>query len=202
MRIRRIRADWLHVPIAEEKQHTTDFGRIAAFDSTLVRVETEGGLVGFGEAKAAVGSAGTSAALVTCIEQELAPRIVGGDAGSVLAHWRIMRAAVRNIGWPGLAACAVSAVDVALWDLKARLAGLPLAGLLGGSRETVPVYGSGGFTTYDDAQLRQQLGGWAEAGCRWVKMKVGTEPARGLVVGGGASGSGASAGSERSAKRS
>jgi L-alanine-DL-glutamate epimerase-like enolase superfamily enzyme len=59
MRIRRIRADWLHVPIPEERQHTTDFGRIAAFDSTLVRVETEGGLTGFGETKAAVGSAGT-----------------------------------------------------------------------------------------------------------------------------------------------
>ena len=54
MKIRRIRADWLHVPIPEDRQHTTDFGRIAAFDSTLVRVETEGGLTGFGEAKAAV----------------------------------------------------------------------------------------------------------------------------------------------------
>ncbi|HEX2478873.1 MAG TPA: hypothetical protein VHK45_06300, partial [Geminicoccaceae bacterium] len=66
MRIRSVRAVWLHVPIPPDRQHTTDFGRIDAFDSTLVRIETEDGPVGFGEAKAAVGSAGTNAALRAC----------------------------------------------------------------------------------------------------------------------------------------
>ena len=81
------------------------------------------------------------------------------------------------MGREGLAANAISAVDVALWDLKARLLGLPLAMLLGRYREAVPIYGSGGFTTYSDDQLRSQLSGWVERdSCRWVKMKVGSEP--------------------------
>ncbi len=90
MKIRSISATWLHVPIADAQQHTSDFGRTTSFDSTLVRIETEGGLVGFGEAKAAVGSAGTNAALVTCIEQELAPLIVGEDACDISRLWDVM----------------------------------------------------------------------------------------------------------------
>jgi L-alanine-DL-glutamate epimerase-like enolase superfamily enzyme len=87
-----------------------------------------------------------------------------------------MNAACRNIGRPGIAASAISAIDVALWDLKARHLDLPLASLLGCARKTVPVYGSGGFTSYDVARLTSQLAGWAEQGCRWVKMKIGRHP--------------------------
>ena len=76
-----------------------------------------------------------------------------------------MNAAIRNAGRPGIASCAVSAVDIALWDLKAKLFRVPLATLLGPARDTVPVYGSGGFTSYDDARLKEQLGGWAAEGC-------------------------------------
>ena len=90
MRIRSVRATWLHVPIPPDKQHTTDFGRIDAFDSTLVQIETEGGPTGYGEAKAAVGSAGTNAALCTCIEQELAPLIIGQDARDISRLWDVM----------------------------------------------------------------------------------------------------------------
>jgi L-alanine-DL-glutamate epimerase-like enolase superfamily enzyme len=89
MTIKRIAADWLHVPIPEERRHTTDFGRIDAFDSTLVRVETEGGLTGFGEAKAAVGSVGTNVALTSCIEQELAPLLLGEDARDISRLWDV-----------------------------------------------------------------------------------------------------------------
>ena len=73
---------------------------------------------------------------------------------------------------------AIAAVDNALWDLKAKLLGLPLVTLLGAVRESVPVYGSGGFTSYTDTQLREQLGGWVGAGIARVKMKVGREPGR------------------------
>ena len=85
-----------------------------------------------------------------------------------------MRKAQRNYGMEGIGATALSAVDMALWDLKARLLGQPLCKLLGTVRETAPVYGSGGFTRYDDTQLRRQLGGWVEQGIPRVKMKIGT----------------------------
>jgi L-alanine-DL-glutamate epimerase-like enolase superfamily enzyme len=89
---------------------------------------------------------------------------------------------VRNLGWRGVAACAISALDTALWDLKARLLDVPLVRLLGRARYAVPIYGSGGFTSYDDARLAAQLGGWVhEDGCRWVKMKIGSEPRRDLT---------------------
>jgi L-alanine-DL-glutamate epimerase-like enolase superfamily enzyme len=81
---------------------------------------------------------------------------------------------VRNIGRPGVAATAISAVDIALWDLKARLLGQSLAGLLGPARQDVPVYGSGGFTSYDDTRTRQQLSEWVEKErIPRVKIKIG-----------------------------
>lgn len=85
---------------------------------------------------------------------------------------------IRNLGEMGIAMMAVAAIDNALWDLCARLAGLPLVSLLGQVRTSIPVYGSGGFTTYTDKQLSDQLGGWAEKGFANVKMKIGTHPDR------------------------
>ena len=85
---------------------------------------------------------------------------------------------IRNIGRDGVAATAISAVDVALWDLKGKLLGSSLANLLGAARDRMPIYGSGGFTSYSTEELQEQLGGWAAAGIRWVKMKVGREPDR------------------------
>src|SRR5206468_2477348 len=78
---------------------------------------------------------------------------------------------------PGIASHAIAAVDTALWDLKARLLGLPLLALLGPVRDGIPVYGSGGFTSYSIERLQTQLAGWARAGITKVKMKVGTNPA-------------------------
>jgi L-alanine-DL-glutamate epimerase-like enolase superfamily enzyme len=89
-----------------------------------------------------------------------------------------MGAAVRNAGRPGIAFCALSAVDLALWDLRARLHGLPLVSLLPAARDRVPVYGSGGFCSYDDEQLRDQLAGWVGRGISRVKIKLGREPER------------------------
>lgn len=121
-------------------------------------------------------SDGTNA---TFINETLAPMLADRDAFDLPGALQAMRHRVRNIGRAGLAATAISAVDAALWDLKARLLDIPLAKLLGCVRSTVPVYGSGGFTSYDDRQLCDQLAGWVEKeGCRWVKMKVGTDPER------------------------
>ncbi len=148
-------------------------GTIAWKETTLVVVHAEAAGargVGYTYSKA------TNAALV---RDKLAGLVCGLDAFDVPAALALMRRQVRNLGRAGLAATAISAVDAALWDLKAKLLGLPLAKLLGMARDRVPVYGSGGFTSYDDATLQAQLAGWVEReGCRWVKMKVGSDPDR------------------------
>lgn len=110
------------------------------------------------------------------IERRLRAAVEGADAMAVGAVWDTMVASVRNVGRPGIAATAISAVDAAIWDLKARLLELPLVRLLGGARSSVPVYGSGGFTSYSLDELQRQLSHWTEAGIRQVKMKVGRSP--------------------------
>jgi L-alanine-DL-glutamate epimerase-like enolase superfamily enzyme len=115
-----------------------------------------------------------SAASATVIEHELAPVVRGRPALDVTGSSEAMIRAVRNVTRPGVAGYAISAVDVALWDLKAKLLGLPLYRLLGAARDAVPVYGSGGFTTYHDDQLRTQLTHWVtEQAIPRVKIKIG-----------------------------
>jgi L-alanine-DL-glutamate epimerase-like enolase superfamily enzyme len=147
-------------------------GTLKWSSTTLVLIEVSaGGQSGLGFSYAA----GAAAALV---KKLLCDAVVGVDALSPPAAWQRMRSAVRNIGYPGVASSAISAVDIALWDLKARLLDVPLSSLLGRVRDTVPVYGSGGFTSYTDAQLERQLAGWVEQGISSVKMKVGSDPDR------------------------
>ena len=104
----------------------------------------------------------------------LAGVVQGRDVMNVAGCYEAMCRAVRNVGREGIAATAISAVDIALWDLKARLLEVPLAALAGQVRTDVPVYGSGGFTSYDNATLRRQLTGWAESlEIPRVKIKIG-----------------------------
>jgi L-alanine-DL-glutamate epimerase-like enolase superfamily enzyme len=110
------------------------------------------------------------------IESTLARTVAGRDALAPPAAWAAMQAAVRNAGRQGLCSMAIAAVDVALWELKARLLDLPLCDALPRFRESVPVYGSGGFTSYSEQRLREQLAGWVERGISRVKMKVGRNP--------------------------
>ena len=113
------------------------------------------------------------------IEGPLARAVVGLDAYGAATAWGKMSEALRNIGRPGLGWEALSAVDVAIWDLAGRSAGLPVAALLGAAAAgPVRAYGSGGFTSYDDEALADQLGGWADDGFEAVKMKVGRDPAQ------------------------
>ena len=108
------------------------------------------------------------------ITDVLAGVVVGRSALDVPGAAEAMTRAVRNIGRPGIAATAISAVDIALWDLKARLLGCPLTRLLGQAHDKVPVYGSGGFTSYDEGQTRKQLAGWVEKDhIPRVKIKIG-----------------------------
>jgi L-alanine-DL-glutamate epimerase-like enolase superfamily enzyme len=104
--------------------------------------------------------------------------LIGENAFDIpLLHARMLRE-VRNDGNVGIGAMAISALDIALWDLKARLLGCSVLDLLGAAALSVTAYGSGGFTSYSDQQLEKQLSGWVEAGIRSVKMKIGSEPGR------------------------
>ena len=116
------------------------------------------------------------AASAQLIHHTLSALLEGKDALASHARYHDMCAALRNAGRPGIGAMAISALDAALWDAKAKLLGVPLATLLGAARDGIPVYGSGGFTSYTLERLEAQLGGWAAEGMRLVKMKVGRDP--------------------------
>ena len=141
-----------------------------AWDKTvLVLVEAKAGAcTGLGYTYADVATA--------LIRETLAGVILTMNAFSVPAAWAAMVRAVRNLGRQGIASMAIAAVDIALWDLKARLLDLPLVTLLGAAHRGARVYGSGGFTSYAVARLQKQLAGWAAQGIPRVKMKVGTQP--------------------------
>ena len=142
--------------------------------TTMVLVEAHAGdRVGLGYT---YGDAATGA----LVRDTLAEVVEGRDALAVTASWQALGRACRNLGRPGLVSMAIASVDTALWDLKARLLELPLATLLDAAHEAVPIYGSGGFTSYPDARLAKQLSGWVEQGIPRVKMKVGREPDRDL----------------------
>ncbi|WP_333776958.1 enolase C-terminal domain-like protein [Streptomyces sp. IBSBF 3136] len=143
------------------------------WDSTtmvLVRVHA-GGRTGLGYTYGDV-------SVASFIESQLADVVRGRSAASPPRLWELMGRQIRNAGRPGAGAMAVSAVDVALWDLKARLLDLPLIHLLPSCHDRVPVYGSGGFTNYSLDRLTDQLGGWVEQGIPRVKLKTSRNPER------------------------
>jgi L-alanine-DL-glutamate epimerase-like enolase superfamily enzyme len=117
-------------------------------------------------------------AIAELVRSTLSPVVERMDALAPPRAWAAMQGEVRNIGRQGLVAMAISAVDIALWDLRAKLLGVSLADSLGRFHESIPAYGSGGFTSYSDAELTEQLRDWVERGCRRVKIKVGREPER------------------------
>jgi L-alanine-DL-glutamate epimerase-like enolase superfamily enzyme len=185
MRIARVEASWVRVPIAAGRQHRSDFGQVSTFDAAIVRIETEGGLVGWGEGKNAAGSAGTYAALVHLINREVGPLIVGRDARDIGPIWDMLYNGVRHqaaaaaghvmpqLARRGLTMAAISAVDIALWDILGKSLGVPLWRLLGGRKaERLPAYASGGWAPAD--AIGAQLAGYvAEGGFSAVKMRVG-----------------------------
>jgi L-alanine-DL-glutamate epimerase-like enolase superfamily enzyme len=138
--------------------------------TTLVVVQlTAGNVTGLGYTYAH-----TSVAAI--VEHVLADVVVGHDVADIESCYDAMLRAIRNLGRQGIVATAVAAVDIALWDAKAKLFDVPLLSLLGAARPSIPVYGSGGFTSYSIDQLQRQLGEWAADGITAVKMKIGRDP--------------------------
>ncbi len=147
-------------------------GTLAWDETTIVVVHAHAGN------ETGLGYTYADLATAKLIESKLADLVRGLDAAAPRRAWAAMVKAIRNLGRPGIASMAISAVDVALWDLHARLLDTPLCTLLGDAHECVPVYGSGGFTNYSDRQLQSQLAGWISEGIPRVKMKIGADPSK------------------------
>ena len=185
MKIKSVTARWLHVPIPEAQRHRSDFGLVSSFDMTLVRIETDNGMVGHGEAKATVASAGDNQALALMIERELGPMLIGQDFRDITRHWETMYSGVRAhyalerghvfpvLGRRGITISAISGIDIALWDLLGQSLDAPVWRLLGGRRhERMPAYASGGWAPAET--IGEQLQSYIDrGGFNAVKMRVG-----------------------------
>ncbi len=142
--------------------------------TTLVIVQSHaGGQVGLGYTYA-------DSSTAELIRSKLANVVKGREAFDTAGSWDAMVRSIRNLGRPGISSMAISAVDTSLWDLKAKLLNLPLVNLFGQVHDSVAIYGSGGFTSYSNKQLAEQLSGWAEQGISRVKMKIGRDAAADL----------------------
>ncbi len=185
MRIKSAQAWWVRIPIAASRQHRSDFGTLRTFDAAILRIETDDGLVGWGEGKNAAGSAGTYAALVHMLNHEVAPRLVGRDPADIVQIWEMLYNGVRHetastsghvmpeLARRGISVAAISAVDIALWDILGKSLGQPVWRLLGGRKaDRMPAYASGGWAPADAIgdQLRAYID---QGGFRAVKMRVG-----------------------------
>jgi L-alanine-DL-glutamate epimerase-like enolase superfamily enzyme len=145
-------------------------GTLAWNETTMILVKMRGG------DQEGIGYTYGHVSITGLINSLLSSLVIGRDPMDVTAIHTAMVKHIRNNGQGGLAMMAISAVDIALWDLKAKLLGLPLCRLLGQEREGMLVYGSGGFTSYTDDELREQFTGWVREGIGAVKMKVGRDP--------------------------
>jgi L-alanine-DL-glutamate epimerase-like enolase superfamily enzyme len=188
MRITAVRASWLRAPIPAAAAHVSDFGRNDSFNMCLVEIDTDAGITGLGEAKAAVGNLGNYAAIVTLIQEEFAPLLMGRDPRDITGAWDLLyngsRAhyAIREgrtfptIGRRGITLSAVSGVDIALWDILGRSLEVPVWRLMGGRyRDRVPAYASGGWAPV--GSIGKQMLQYVERGHRAVKMRVGLQDA-------------------------
>jgi L-alanine-DL-glutamate epimerase-like enolase superfamily enzyme len=117
----------------------------------------------------------SGAAAAYVVHEKLTATVLGKPVSEIPCLWAAMRGACRNLGTKGLVMQAISAIDVALWDLKSRLLSTPLVALLGGARDRIPIYGSGGFTSSSDTQLSEDVCAWKAAGCTAMKIKIGRD---------------------------
>lgn len=185
MRIRKVEASWVRIPIEATRQHRSDFGQTTTFDAAIVRIETDNGIVGWGEGKNAAGSSGNYGALVHLINHEIGPSLLGCDPTQITAIWERLYSGVRyelaaihghampELARRGLTTAAISAIDIALWDILGKSLEQPVWRLLGGRKsERLPAYASGGWA--DAQNIASQLRSYLDAGgFKAVKMRVG-----------------------------
>jgi len=138
---------------------------------TIIQLTTDQGITGFGVTYNEVGGEATK----IMIETNIAPRIIGKSVFATEDIWQDLFQYLRGVGRKGLTYCAISAVDIALWDLKGKLLNLPLFRLFGGTKTKIPVYASGGWTSYEDEQLVEEMQGFVAQGYQMIKFKVGVD---------------------------
>ena len=138
---------------------------------TVVRITTDQGLEGIGLTYHEVGGEATRELIL----RNMTPRLIDRDPLEIEAIWQEFFHYLRGVGRKGLMYCALSAVDTALWDLKGKIVDLPLYKLLGGNKTKIPVYASGGWTSFSDDELVDEVKGMVARGYRMVKFKVGVE---------------------------
>ncbi len=185
MRIAAVQAWWVRIPIETSRQHRSDFGQVRTFDAAIVRVETDDGVIGWGEGKNAAGSAGDYGALVHMLNREIGPQLIGLHAGDISVIWEMLYNGVRSdlaiasghampqIARRGMTIAAISAIDIALWDILGKSLGQPVWQLLGGRKlDRMPAYASGGWAAADAIgdQLKSYI---SNGGFKAVKMRVG-----------------------------
>lgn len=185
MRIKTVQAWWVRIPIETVRQHRSDFGQVATFDTAILRIETDDGLVGWGEGKNAAGSAGSYGALVHMLNHEIGPDLIGRDPADIAIIWEMLYNDTRHetaaraghsmprLARRGLTVAAISAVDIALWDILGKSLGQPVWRLIGGRKaDRLPAYASGGWAAAD--QIGEQLKSYIDkGGFKAVKMRVG-----------------------------
>ena len=186
MKIVGVQAWWVSIPIEAARQHRSDFGTLTTFDAAILRIETDDGLVGWGEGKNAAGSAGSYAALVALLNTEVAPQLIGRNPGDITAIWEMLYSGTRaakaaasghampSLARRGLTIAAISAVDIALWDILGKHLNRPIWQLLGGRKaDRLPAYASGGWASA--TEIGAQLQGYiAQGGFKTVKMRIGS----------------------------
>ena len=165
--IKEVKVHLVSMPVAAGFADATR--KVETIGYTIVRVFTEDGLEGFGVTYHEVGGEATK----MLIEKNIAPRIIGKDPFETEVIWQDMFQYLRGVGRKGLMFCALSAVDIALWDLKGKILNMPLYRLWGGNKKQVPVYGSGGWTSYSDEELVEEMKEIVSRGYKMVKFKVG-----------------------------
>lgn len=185
MRITSAQAWWVQIPIEPDKQHVSDFGRLRTFDAAILRLETDDGLVGWGEAKNAAGSAGEYGTLVHLLNHEFGPKVIGCDPADITWIWENLYNGVRadtarqaghvmpELARRGMTVAAISAIDIALWDILGKADGKPVWQLLGGRKsDRLRAYASGGWADKDN--IGSQLQSYIDTGgFDGVKMRVG-----------------------------
>ena len=167
----RLRLTACTVPTTFDGDAQPESDGTATWDSTTILLAeiTAGDVTGLGYAY-------TTRAALEIAKGLLAGVVLGSDPFATGHSWLEMAKKVRNAGWPGVSASAISAIDVALHDLAAKLLDVSLLDMLGAANDRVMAYGSGGFTDRSDRQLTEQMARWAEQGYRAVKLKIGTDP--------------------------